>query len=291
MRRALVLLSVIVAACSTSSAPTTVTEGATPDPTAAVTQETTTTTGAVTPDPTPTPGSAGDECFPVGVPFEQEGFMGRRDLPGDATSISDISWTDSGDCAVLTVAFRTAQGAPAVDPPAYRGELLRDLGVIRIAFGPQVDDAAISSLTIETPLMDAGHVVLDPESGALELDVVLADAALARIRTASAPARLVIEIIEGGPALSPRPENGRSTVLLGPSPETTAGPLVVEGYGSAGSSITIRVRSNGPVRERIVDLAPSPTAWTAFRWTVGQLPAGMVEVEAGDAPKVVLDLR
>lgn len=288
MRRLLLVLALVTAACTPG-----------PDSTSATTapQAATTISPSVTPSastiPTPNaPDSNGtEECFAGDRPFEQEGFMGRDDGLGDSTAISGISWTDSGECAAITISFRTAEGAPAVDAPAYRGEFLRDFGVIRISFGADVDDSVISNMTMESPLLDSAYVVWDPQIGGLAVDVHLARASLARIRTVSAPARLVLEVIRGGPEIATLPEDGASTVLLSPSPETTSLPFVVEGYGPAGSELMLRVRSTGPTQARQLTLEASPTAWTRFSWTVGTVPSGMAEIEAGDAPRLILNLR
>lgn len=288
MRRLLLAIALIATACSAGADSSTTT-------TASQTTSTTTTTVTTSTSTLTTPNSPGtsgtEECFAGGRPFEQEGFMGRDDTVGDSTAISGLSWTDSGDCAAVTISFRTAEGAPAVDPPAFRGEFLRDFGVIRISFGAGVVDSVISNMAIESALLDSAYVIWSPEIGGLAVDVHLARASLARIRTVSAPARLVLEVIRGGPEIPTLPEDGESTVLLAPSPETTSLPLVIEGYGPAGSELMLRVRSTGPTQARQLTLAGSPTAWTRFSWTVGTVPSGMAEIEAGDAPRLILNLR
>ncbi len=216
--------------------------------------------------------------------------MGRNDLPGDSTTISGVSWTDSGDCAALTIEFRTAQGAPAVDPPRYRGEFLRELGVVRIAFGPDLADSTLSDQTIGTDLLDAVFVIWDSETGGLAADLLLGAASLTRIRTVSAPARLVVEVIRGGPDVPERPAAGATTILLSPAPSSTSAPIVIEGYGRAGSTIDIAVRSTAPTRTRQIELAESPTAWTRFRSVVDISTVGIHEVAAGDAPRIALNL-
>lgn len=287
MRRLLLVTALIATACSAGTDPGTTTTAS----------QTTTTTIAVATStstvPTPnTPATNGvEDCFAGDAPFEQEGFMGRNDAVGDSTAISGLSWTDSGDCAAITISFRTAEGAPAVDPPAYRGEFLRDFGVVRVSFGTEMDDSVVSNMTMESALLDSAYVIWSPEIGGLAVDVHMARASLARIRTASAPARLVLELIRGGPELPTLPEDGASTVLLSPSPETTSLPFVIEGYGPAGSDLMLRVRSTGPTQARQLTLEGSPTAWTRFSWTVSTVPSGMAEIEAGDAPRVILNLR
>ena len=289
MRRLLLVMALIASACSPGSETSTTTTAAHAATTTTTTAVTTSTSYIPTPN---TPATNGvEECFVEGRPFEQEGFMGRDDAVGDATAISGLSWTDSGDCAAITISFRTAEGAPAVDPPAYRGEFLRDFGVVRISFGPDMDDSVVSNMTMESALLDAAYVVWNPEIGGLAVDVHLGRASLARIRTVSAPARLVIEVIRGGPEIPTLPEDGASTVLLSPTPETTSLPFVIEGYGPAGSELVLRVRSTGPTQDRQLTLEGSPTAWTRFSWTVNSVPSGMAEIEAGDAPRMILNLR
>lgn len=216
--------------------------------------------------------------------------MGRHDTPGDSTAISGVSWTDSGECAALTIEFRTAQGAPAVDPPTYRGEFLRELGVVRIAFGPDLVDSTLSNQLMDTELLDAVFVIWDGETGALTADISLNAATLTRIRTVSAPARLVLEVIRGGPELSERPPSGPNTILLSPGPGSQSTPIVIEGYGRAGSTIDIAVRSTAPTRTRELELAASPTAWTLFRSVIDTTTVGIHEVTVGDAPRIALDL-
>ena len=280
------VLAVLAAACAPSTAPSTTTTTGAP-----TTSEPSSTVATPTTQARLTPGTtAPEQCFPEGMPFEQEGFMGRSDLPGDSTAISGVSWTDSGDCAALTIEFRTAQGAPAVDPPTYRGEFLRELGVVRIAFGPDLVDSTLSNQVMSTDLLDAMFVVWDQETGALVADVLLEAASLTRIRTVSAPARLVLEVIRGGPELPERPDSGPTTILLSPGPGSLTTPIAIQGYGRAGSTIDIAVRSTAPTRSRELQLAPSPTAWTLFRSVVDTTTVGIHEVSVGDAPRIALNL-
>ena len=216
--------------------------------------------------------------------------MGRFDsAASDAETIASIGWTESDGCAAVTLAFRTTEGAPAVEPPSVRAEFLRHTGVIRLELGNGVSESTISDQLIDTALLRAIFVATDPNSDALIVDLHLWDAALARVQTFTSPARVVIELERGGPDLIQRARFGPSTVVFFPAQESA--PFVLAGYGVGGGALDARVASTAGQQVTAFDLAQSPTAWTTYEWTVRSIEPGLVEVRVGDAPSFAFTAR
>lgn len=256
------------------------TTGTTPDPTTTAAQQL----------PVGSPDTELAGCFGDGPPLEQEGFMGRFEAPdSDAQTISAIGWTESENCAAVTISFQTNQGAPAVEPPTVRAEYLRHTGVIRLDMDQAISTSGVSHQVIDTPLIRSLYVATDPIGANLVADLHLWAGALARVQTFSAPARIVIELERGGPELIQQARAGAQAVVF--FPEQDEAPIVLEGYGTPGSELEIRVSSAEVENTRTVAVEPSATLWTLFSVTLTEIEAGLVEVAVGDAPTFVFTTR
>lgn len=279
-----ILLIVLAAtACESPTAPTAATTQiplATgidePNPVTTTTQATADTTGSTPED---------RSCFGTSPQLTEDGFLGRSDAgDSDAQTLAGLNWSDSGDCAAVTLAFRTEPGAPAVDPPSYRAEYLRHTGIVRIELGPEIVDSALSDQIFDTALLDAAYVAFDPAAQALIIDIHLADGVVARVRSVTAPARLVIELEDDDRAAGSSPVFGEAVVVL--QPATTTPPMVIEGYGRAGLEVSANVVTSGRGLERTLAFPDSPTRWTFFEWTIRDFQPGPIAIRIGDAPPI-----
>lgn len=249
----------------------------------------TVTTGAPTVEPTTTtttlPDSVDEGCFGEEPPLVGDGFLGRFDSQNsDSQAIAGFNWSETGDCAAVTFAFRSEAGAPAVDPPGFRAEYLRHTGVIRLELEEGVAESAVSEQALDTELLESAYVVLDPAAGGLIVDVHLAAGAEVRVRPASSPARIIVEIEADGAPLAGSATIGEAVVLFAPS--TSMPPLVVQGYGRAGIEISASFVSSTRVQEDTLFLDPSPTLWTTFEWLIRDFQPGPVSIRVGDAEPI-----
>lgn len=281
MLRAAGILFLLIAICACQQQPA---------PETSTAQTTTSTRAAETTQaPSATTTTRGEDgqsgCFTGEPALAGDGFLGRFDATdSDSQSLAGINWTDSGTCAAVTLSFRTAPGAPAVDPPSFRSEFLRHTGVVRIEFGPEVTDSALSDQTFDTTLLDAAYVVLDPFASTLTTDLHLAAGSIVRVRSASSPARIVIELEGDGRILGERPMFGDAIVLL--QPASQAPPMVIEGYGRSGLDVSASFISSGRGLETTIALERSPTRWNLFEWTIREFQPGPVSIRVGDAPPI-----
>lgn len=280
MSRALGLVVVVmsVIACQQQAV---VVETTTPIPTittAAPPAESTTTSSTVA-------DSQDIACFGEDPPLTDGGFLGRFDSEdSDSQAIAGFNWSETGECAALTLAFRSEAGAPAVDPPEFRAEYLRHTAVVRLELGQGVAESAVSELALDTDLLDSAYVAFDPAAGALVVDIHLAAGAEVRVRPASSPARIIVEVEADGTPASGTATIGEAVVLFAPA--TTMPPVVVQGYGRAGIEISAIFVSSTRVLEDTLFLDPSPTLWTTFEWPVRDFQPGPVSIRVGDAAPI-----
>ncbi len=234
---------------------------------------------------TTTPGAQGAGCFGEEPPLAGDGFLGRFESgDSDSQAIASFNWSETGECAALTLAFRSEAGAPAVDPPGFRAEYLRHTAVVRLELGQQVAESAVSEQALDTDLLDSAYVAFDPAAQALIVDVHLAAGADVRVRPASSPARIIVEIEGDGRPVSGSATIGEAVVLFAPA--TTMPPVLVQGYGRAGIGISATFVSSTRVLEDTLLLDPSPTLWTTFEWPVRDFQPGPVSIRVGDAAPI-----
>jgi hypothetical protein len=240
--------------------------------------ETTTTSSSI-------PVSPDAECFGDEPPLVGSGFLGRFESEdSDSQAIAGFNWSETGDCAALTLAFRSEAGAPAVDPPEFRAEYLRHTAVIRLELDEQVVESAVSEQALDTELLDSAYVAFEPEAGALVVDVHLAAGADVRVRPASSPARIIVEVEADGSGVSGTATIGEAVVLFAPA--TTMPPVLVQGYARAGLEVSATFVSSTRVFEETLFMDPSPTRWTTFEWTVRDFQPGPVSIRVGDAAPI-----
>lgn len=227
-------------------------------------------------------GSQRTGCFGDEPPLAGDGFLGRFESEdSDSQAIAGFNWSETGECAALTLAFRAEAGAPAVDPPEFRAEFLRHTAVIRLELGQGVADSAVSEQALDTGLLGSAYVAFDPAADALVVDIHLAAGARVRVRPASSPARIIVEVEADGSAVSGSAAVGEAVVLFVPA--SSMPPVLVQGYGRAGIEISASLVSSTRVLEDTLFLEPSPTRWTTFEWPVRDFQPGPVSIRVGDA--------
>ena len=276
---ALICCLIGIAACTAPSTETPSTLG--------VPTSTTSTSLPPLPESTAPPSTNNIEtpCLSDGAALASDGFLGRYDSDDtDSQALANVNWSDSGDCAALTLSFRSDSGAPAVEPPSIRAVYLRHTAVVRLELGESVTQSALSEQALDTEHLRAIYVAYDPSLPGLVVDVHLAVGSSVRFHTASSPARVVIEFESDGQLIGSGATITDQEVVLVPA--STSPPIVVAGYGLSGSTLDVSVVSlAGSVSDSVV-LAASPTRWTVFDWTVSDVAVGPVEVRVGSAPTI-----
>lgn len=224
-------------------------------------------------------------CFGEDPPLAGDGFLGRFESEdSDSQAIAGFNWSETGECAALTLAFRSETGAPAVDPPVFRAEYLRHTAVVRLELGQGVAESAVSEQALDTELLESAYVAFDPAAGALVVDIHLAAGAEVRVRPATSPARIIVEVEADGRPASGAATIGEAVVLFAPA--TSMPPLLVQGYGRAGIEISASFVSSTRVIQDTLFLDPSPTLWTTFEWPIRDFQPGPVSIRVGDAAPI-----
>lgn len=274
MRLLPVLVAVVVLAACTGRTDTTSTSASVSTSTASTTTSTVTTSSATSPTP----------CAAPGRPFAGNGNVGgvtRDDT--DAALLQEIRWQAFPGCERFSVAFATAEGAPAVTPPGVAGVLMRDQGVLRLAFGPQVTVSTIADQTVGTDLVRSAYVVRALD-GSLFVDLQLAVPVEARAGSASSPARAVVELRPGGEPYPSTPATTSDLVLLAPTRGAVRYPFSVSGYARTGdTSITGTITgADGTSATKSSSVADQRYTWGAFILLFPDGPTGLVTLRVGN---------
>ena len=224
-------------------------------------------------------------CFDTETPLVGDGFLGRFEAQdSDSQALAGFNWSETDDCAAVTLSFRTEAGAPAVDPPEFRAESLRHTAVVRLELGPDVVDAAVSDQAFDTSLLSTAYVAYEPAAEALVVDIHLARGSEVRVRPTSSPARIILELEADGRPVAGSATSGEAVIVFAPASSTP--PLVVQGYGRSGIEISASFVSSTRALEDTIFFEPSPTRWTTFDWTIRDFQPGPVAIRVGDAAPI-----
>lgn len=274
----LLTVSACLAACTAGLNPADVT---TPTTTTAITPS-----GSAAPPTTASPTTliAGGAC-PEGDVMLADGRLLEFDrATADGTRIDRISWRYAGGCHVISIAFTTQDGAPATTPPPIAAFLRRAAGVLRIETG--ATDSLIVDQLVEEGLVERLFVPSDV-NGNRFVDLILSGPAVARGRIFTSPARLEIEIQEGGPAEVGSPLITPFFVLVEPGSTAMANPVIdIRGYTRGEvEPISMTVLSDETeVATTQLDPETESDIWTAFdiRLTVGEDDYNSLRLTASD---------
>lgn len=185
-------------------------------------------------------------------------------------------------CERFVVGFTTKTGAPATSIGDVNVEFLRDLGVIRIVL-PNLTETSITDGVFESPLVDRAYVVRSSD-GSLYVDAHLGAPARATAKVMQSPARVVVTLESGGPALVDRAYRSDVVVLLTPRARRATYPITVSGYTRTfEGTVVVRLQKGGKVVEELVTTATDYLdAWGEFSSIIDSGPLGNVVLTVGD---------
>ena len=282
MKRALLVLAVLSAACAP--------QGADPSPTTVAPIDTSTTTTAAAPE--------GPDCLAGDLPFAEQGIAAALDSPGhDATTIGGIRWQPEDGCERVVIEFLADGGSPATRLGPVGVTVAPDSGVVRVSLPEEVEASAIGDSLIDGALVNRIYVVEGIEDG-LVVDVHLQARAAARAFTTTSPSRLIIDLrpTSDVPIGSAADTSGQ-VVVSSPLPGPGLYPLQVAGYAAPGvDGVRVTLLANGEVAlERSVSTATERHLWRSFAMTISDGPSGPVVLHvsasgADDAVIVEIDL-
>lgn len=267
-RSVTVLLTIAITACSANDG--VATPAQVPETTTTIPPTTTTTLPPVV------------ECPGTGE-FEEGGGIADIDGGGsDSDRLSRISWEDVDLCETFEFRFETAEGTPASTVPTIDIHHLASFQVVRVSI--DVEATVVTDQLVETGLVDRLFVVRSLDGG-MFVDLHLNEPAAVRASTASAPARLQVDLRPGLVPFEGRSTIGDNIVVVGPTSGASVAPVTpVTGYArTSGPNVTMIVTLDGtPVSETSTTAADYIDAWGEFIIDAA-LPFGEITVFVGEA--------
>ncbi len=272
MKRLLVLFVALVAACTQSGATTTT---ASPPTTIA----STTTLAATTTEASPSTTAASGGC---GVEGTEEGSVGTlANAETDAEQLASITWDTNPDCERFTLAFTSAEGAPATSAPGASGEFIRSNAILRISLDVEV--TAVTDQLVQSGLVDRIYVVREADR-TLFVDFHLSAPAVAAIGTTEGSGELEVTFEPGGPEYEAVASFADNVVVVTPAPGEVDGPIIVSGYSRNFEANTIvRLTQDGTVVvEDFTTAADWVETWGQFEVEISPEGSGPAELFVGE---------
>ncbi|HEX2369599.1 MAG TPA: Gmad2 immunoglobulin-like domain-containing protein [Acidimicrobiia bacterium] len=260
-------------------------------PTSGVQASTTTTRSVATTNAEPglstTTVTAAPPCLSGDEPFTSRttSLVGRSD--GDAAAIAGLRWEDFEGCQRVVVSLATADQAPATRSGQIEVSVRSDLGVVRIDFGPEVEQTAVADAVMDASLVAGAYVVRDIEGG-LFLDLHTETTVEVRATTPGAPARVVVDLRPAGGGGAASAATGPLAVLMTPNQQATSYPIDVSGYArTPEAAVVIRLVVEGAQVATIgTPAADWLETWGVFAATIQNGPPGEGELMVGDGTEL-----
>jgi hypothetical protein len=221
-----------------------------------------------------------------GDPFVASGSIAVRDAqPGDAEQVGGLRWERHDGCERFVIDLAAGDGGTAARAGRVTGEVLRDLGVVRISLRDVTTvDPDATDAPLDGPLAGGAFAVFSPDGRWVDVDVHLADAAEAFVTTLDEPARVVVDLRPGGRAVPERAPRNERVVVLQPRPGTASYPLTVTGYARTfEANVVVRLEYEGrDVHEDFTTATAWVDAWGHYTIRVPEGPAGNVVLHVGE---------
>jgi hypothetical protein len=230
--------------------------------------------------------AAGGPVCLQGGPFVADGAVAVRDAgPGDGDRVLALRWEGYEGCERFVVDVAAADGEAATRAGRVEAEVLRGVGVVRLSLRDvPTGNHEVTDATFDGPLARSAYTVHSPDGRWIFVDLHLGEAAEAFVTTLDDPARVVVDLRPGGPALPAPAPRERHVVLLEPRPGSATYPLRVTGYARTfEANVVARLEQNGrDVHEDFTTSTGYVDSWGYFQFTIPDGPAGRVTLRVGD---------
>jgi hypothetical protein len=258
MRRVayLIVLAVLVTACSGT---TTVATDPTQPPPAPTTTAPTPTSAPTTSEPPTSP------CLEGATPFANGGIISAfGGASGDAAQISGIRAATYPGCERVVVDLLTVDGAPAGSVGLTGVEYNESVGVVRINLPKDVAMTAVTDLLLDGDLISRAFVVRTV-GGNLAIDVhVVAEVGVAlRAFEVDAPSRIVVDLRSDTEAQPARGAAiGDGIVVVEPAPGAVSDPLQISGYARTFEANVVARLHEDRDEDAIAEATTTATDWS-----------------------------
>ncbi len=204
---------------------------------------------------------------------------------GGAQAVGGLRWHRYDGCERVVIDLLGADGGAAAGAGQVSAEVLRDLGVVRVALrGVSQVEASATDSTFPGPLARAAYAVMAPEGRHVYVDVHLGKAAEASVSVLADPARVVVDLRPGGGAVPVPAPTGQRVVVLEPRPGRATYPLTVTGYARTfEANVVVRLEHEGrDVHEAFTTATAWVDAWGHYSLTIPDGPAARVVLHVGE---------
>jgi hypothetical protein len=229
--------------------------------------------------------AAGAVCL-AGEPFVGDGTIPvRAATPPDAHQVGALRWEQHQGCERLVIDLVTADRTPADRAGTVTASVLRRLGVVRISLHDiEGVDTDATDAVFGGALADAVFTVRSAAGSWIDVDVHLADAALAHVSTLDSPARVVVDLKPGGATLPEPAPRSNLVVVLQPRSDAATYPLTVSGYARTfEANVVARIEQDGRiVDERFTTSTGWVDAWGAWSFEIEAGPTGAIVLHVGE---------
>lgn len=203
----------------------------------------------------------------------------------DADRVQGLRWHSYDGCERVVIDLATEDGEAAEGTGEVRGDVLRELGVVRLSLRDvEWVEATATDTTFTGRLTGAAYSVWSPHGRWVYVDVHLAGPAEARVTALDQPARVVLDLRPGGPPVPEPAPRARQVVVLEPRPGPASYPLTVSGYARTfESNVVVRLEQSGEdVHEDFTTATAWADAWGHYSFTIEEGPVGPLVLHVGD---------
>jgi hypothetical protein len=205
--------------------------------------------------------------------------------PADAREISSLRWSAHDACERVVIDLAEEDGSPAQGTGAVEFEVLRELGVVRVALrGVERVNPDATDGTFGGPLARAAYSVRSPDGRSTYVDVHLGAAAEAHVDALAGAARVVIDLRAGGAPIPAPPASDTRMVVLEPRPGAASYPLTVTGYARTfEANVVVRIEQDGTdLLETFTTATAWLDAWGHFSLVIDDGPSGPIRLHVGE---------
>jgi hypothetical protein len=221
-----------------------------------------------------------------GAPFVASGDILVDSPEGDpASALEGIRWEAHEGCERVVFDLSGPGTGGSASPGRIRAEYLREIGVVRIRLEDITEverDAADRQM--DGDLARAAYVVRSPEGRWLFADIHLATAAEVHVSTLADPARVVVDLRQGGEPLPADPAYHDHVVVLQPREGVATYPLTLRGYARTfEANVVARLERDGQtVEETFTTSTGWVDAWGYYEMTIDDGPQGPMVLHVGE---------
>jgi hypothetical protein len=200
----------------------------------------------------------------------------------DAEQLNAITWETDTACERFTLAFTSAEGAPATTAPETSAEFFRDAAVLRVYVDVEV--TAVTDQLVQSTLVDRLYVVRRTDRS-LFVDFHLSAPAIGAVVVSPEFGGNVEVLLEpGGSEYEGVASFADNVVVVEPTPGEVEVPITISGYSrnfEATTNVQV-IRDGEVILEDFTNAADWVETWGEFELEVAPQGSGPAELFVGE---------